>query len=704
MSVLSQRISISSRGTVVLFLFAFGSPAAAQPFLQSFNPFPIVHGPDTLLSPFSGGIDQPVHQFVDIDLDGDYDLMVLDRDKRLTWYRNAGSPAEFIFVLEEIGFQNLETGSWFRFVDIDGDGDADLFANGPSASVMFFRNTGSGGSAAFVKELETVIDTGGVALVSEEISHPAFADPDGDGDLDFFSGNSAGTISYYENIGTASAFEFAFVTDTYQNIQIIGVGGTLNGPEDMKMESRGAEAALLHGAMALSFGDVDGDGDQDLLWGDFYNRSLYFLRNEGTPGAPGYVVADSTFPDEAPVQSDGFNMPSLVDLDADGDLDLVVGNLYPSAAKNTFHFYRNEGNSLVHDFQLESSSLLPSVDVGAASAPVFADIDNDGDRDLLIGSEDGVLTLYERDAGAFVLADTPVLSFPGLFNISPATADLDGDGDVDFIIGDFNGKLRLCIQTDTGFVQAPFSLDDQTFGLNAAPALADVDGDNLADLFVGTGAGRLVYFRNMGTTSQPDFILQSSTYLSIDVGDDARPSLADLDSDGDLDLILGAQDGSLNYYRNDGTPGAPAFQLIPGFFDGVTAVLRSAPAWGDPDGDGDPDLFLGNGKGGIYYYQNMRLSVSVEREVRPEGFMLSQGYPNPFNGIADFGLRIADWGQVELAVYDILGRRVATLMDGLKAPGEYTVQWDSGSTSSGVYFVRMIAGQTVEMRRIVLMR
>lgn len=97
-------------------------------------------------------------------------------------------------------------------------------------------------------------------------------------------------------------------------------------------------------------------------------------------------------------------------------------------------------------------------------------------------------------------------------------------------------------------------------------------------------------------------------------------------------------------------------------------------------------------------------SVEVGISETPGNFRLSQVYPNPFNGIANFGLSIADWSNVTLKVYDMLGRELATIINERKGPGEYTVQWDSGNLPSGVYLARMLAGTHIETRSIVLVR
>lgn len=693
-------VPVAAPGFLVAVLLCAAVTAEAQPFRQALRGITVLQAGDTLRNPFSGGINNPVFQFVDIDADGDLDLFVLDRDRRLTLYRNEGSVGTPAFVLEDIGFQNLDVGGWFKFADIDADGDKDLFSGGESFGVSFFRNTGTSFSPSFTLETSSLRTSAGSVIVADQQSVHTLADIDGDGDLDFFSGNQLGTIAFYRNHGSPTVPQFEFVTDSFQGITIVGV---TRSPVDDEISidalPSSTPGTALHGAMAFDFFDVEGDGDLDIFWGDFFNRSLYFIRNDGTPTVPQMVLADSTFPDEAPVFTDGYNMPALVDIDADGDLDLFIGVLYFGPSLNTFQFYRNDGTPAVHDFVPITQNFLPTIDVGATSVPMFVDIDGDGDRDLLLGSEPGTISILRREDEHLVADSTPLLSLPGLFNLSPAAADLNGDGKVDLIVGDFNGHLRFFLQNDTGFVQAAFSLDGVNFGLNASPLLADITGDQLVDLLVGTGGGQLHLYRNSGSSSFPVFVLESSNYLGIDVGDDARPTIRDMDGDGKGDLVIGNGGGNLLLYRNDGTQTAPSFGLVAGFFDGVSAVMRSAPAFEDVDRDGDPDLFLGNVKGGLYFFENTRGPAPA-----PPYAAIAQNYPNPFSQSSVIRYSVPVLSRTRIDVYDLLGRKVATLVDRMMDPGVHTVEWNARGLVSGVYYVRLHTAGVVVTSRATLVR
>ena len=107
---------------------------------------------------------------------------------------------------------------------------------------------------------------------------------------------------------------------------------------------------------------------------------------------------------------------------------------------------------------------------------------------------------------------------------------------------------------------------------------------------------------------------------------------------------------------------------------------------------GDSGWILHTSNGGV-------TSVADQNGPLPTGFFLDQNYPNPFNGISNFGFRIADLSWVTLRVYDLLGREVATLVDGLRTQGTYAATWDATtqagiSVASGTYFYRIEARQT----------
>ena len=106
----------------------------------------------------------------------------------------------------------------------------------------------------------------------------------------------------------------------------------------------------------------------------------------------------------------------------------------------------------------------------------------------------------------------------------------------------------------------------------------------------------------------------------------------------------------------------------------------------------------------MYPIATTGVAIKTGSDAVPERSALKQNYPNPFNPLTDIGFWIADFGLVKLAVYDLLGREVATLVNEAKQPGTYAVQFDANSLASGVYLYRLQAGSFVDMKKLLLLR
>ncbi len=101
---------------------------------------------------------------------------------------------------------------------------------------------------------------------------------------------------------------------------------------------------------------------------------------------------------------------------------------------------------------------------------------------------------------------------------------------------------------------------------------------------------------------------------------------------------------------------------------------------------------------------SLDLATSVQSIDPPMGFRLEQSYPNPFNSVSTIVVRIPEAGQVSLGVYDLLGRKVATLMDEVMSPGAYSIPWDAGSLPTGMYLYRLEAGGFAAVRKMLLVK
>jgi hypothetical protein len=287
--------------------------------------------------------------------------------------------------------------------------------------------------------------------------------------------------------------------------------------------------------------------------------------------------------------------------------------------------------------------------------------------------------------------------------------DIDGDGDLDIVSGALDGMVYCYIDTGAGYSQNTTMFSGIDVGWRSAPAFAELDNDGDLDMLVGAETGSsMQFYRNTGSNT---FVPDNSYITGVTSTSDGHPTFVDLDRDGDYDLIIGGLSGSLMYYENTGSPSSPSWNRNDAILAGLSVDQDAAPGFADMDGDGKPDAIIGEYNGNFSYYRN-QLPVSVEASnPLPTVCDLKQNYPNPFNPVTTLQFSIVNHaegipsGQLTvLKVYDVLGREVATLVNEVKPPGSYTVQWDASNLASGVYFYRLTSGEFGQTRKLLLLR
>ena len=343
--------------------------------------------------------------------------------------------------------------------------------------------------------------------------------------------------------------------------------------------------------------------------------------------------------------------------------------------------YTFENDSTISFQRIESSS--EGIDVGYASAPVFVDIDRDADEDVFIGSQDGTIIYYENTGSSIKAVFThktgssnPLSSVVVSGAAAPSFVDIDADGDMDLFIGEDDGTISHYVNggssTSPSFSEKTGNdnpLDGADVGYNSKPTFADIDGDGDMDAFMGEYDGTINYYKNTGSSTTAAFTAQADadTLFKSDVGTNSAPAFVDIDKDGDLDVFIGDDNGTIHYYKNDGTNVAHSFSLKVGSDNPLNAVdvgegdnVKATLALVDIDGDGDMELFVGENDGTINHYLNGGTIVNA-------AFTEQTDESNPLNVAASVTeTRTGGWvytdaiKQVQMAFYDTSGGEVET--------------------------------------------
>jgi len=403
-----------------------------------------------------------------------------------------------------------------------------------------------------------------------------------------------------------------------------------------------------HGASAITFIDLDGDGDLDLSWGDYFQQSLYIIWNSSSVASPNecYLNSDETdcnedpvcwwasgidmcyliymnevatqYPPEEPIISAGQNMPTFADLDGDGDEDLyvtVLSGAYGNQLVNNFFYYKNTGSNSNPNYSYITNNYFSTLDIFSNSSPELIDIDNDGDLDLFVANQYDLSETppwvgrihFFRNMGNssspnYVEESTSLLNENMGQMITPEFGDLDGDGDMDLLVGDFNGFIQYFENTSSGS-SLTFTFIENVGGIdlsgNSVPTLGDLDGDGDLDMLIGQLNGSLIFYRNGGSSSAYNF--EAESFDDIQVESNSAPELVDMDNDGDLDLILGSGEGGLFFYWN---ASASNFHFQQSSNLNVPRIgVNIKPTLGNLFNGETLDIITGISTGGLYHIQ-----------------------------------------------------------------------------------------------------
>ncbi len=527
---------------------------------------------------WAGGMELCKPTFVDIDADDDLDMFIGGEDGKISFFRNDGTKDQPRWSFVSDFYDSIGVGEKNApfFADIDDEGDFDLFMGNAEGRIVFYQNDGDSISPLWVRITDNYesIDVGVRSI-------PFFVDIDADSDLDLFIGKKEGSVNFYLNEGMAEAPIWSLVTGSYASIDI-GAGS------------------------APHFADIDNDADFDLFIGEDPGN-INFYRNIGNPDSAEW---DSVTSNYSSINVGRYSFPAFADIDSDSDLDLFVGQ-----EEGKICFYRNHGTPWLPDWGLVTEN-YNFIDFGGYTKPALADIDGDGDFDLFAGEEEGNINFYRNQVTSPIPSWTQVTknyyAIEADDHSHPTFADIDSDNDLDLFVGKDDGQVEFYRNIGSSDSASWMLVSDNYYsidvGTHSSPTFADIDSDFDLDLFIGQKNGKISFYRNEGTPQEPSWTLVSESYNSIEVDEYSVPTFADLDLDGDFDLLIGDTEGSIYLYRNDGTPQVDSFVFITDYYDSIDVGDRSAPVLCDLDSDGDPDLFIGEAEGGVHFHKNLTLN------------------------------------------------------------------------------------------------
>lgn len=292
-----------------------------------------------------------------------YDFWIGNSNGQILWYQqNANAP--LAWQLKSNPFNTIDVGSYASpaRVDYDDNGIWDLVVGNSDGNLQLINNLGIDDAPIF-RPGDILKDVLGDVIDSGNYASPAFTDLDNDGDDDLVIGNGNGQLLYYVNTGSAATSEWT--------------------PQGFIGNSSGS-AYDIGSYSSPFFFDWDHDGDEDIVAGNS-NGNLYLIRNIGSPSSAAWdaptIISDNT----GVIDVGSYAKPLVMDFNADGTLDLLVGN-----SGGVIFRYENISNSSTVIWALKETQLA-KVDVGSYAAPVAFNLDGDIDEDLLIGNSSGLI-------------------------------------------------------------------------------------------------------------------------------------------------------------------------------------------------------------------------------------------------------------------------------------------------------------------------
>lgn len=441
---------------------------------------------------------------LDNDGDGDIDLITDETPSSanpktyLNYYENTGNSSNAILTLEDSIFPSYNVPAHIYpaypeayYLDLNNDNKKDLIvAPGPNnnssqdiQNVLFYQNTSSSGVNNF-NYIKNDLLVGDMIDVGTQ-SKVAFFDVDNDGlkdlilgnkyKMDSSSNNYISTLTYYRNTGSATNPAFTFVTDNFENTLALGLTG-----------------------LTPAFGDLDGDGDEDMILGNSDGSLTLYTNTAGAGNPANFVFNQNNF---SSIDVGHNSSPQIVDVNRDGLPDLLIGE-----ASGNLNYYQNIGTLSTPVFSNSPNTNFGGVNVTKWNA-IFGNsmpllYDNNGSYELLVGSESGYLYHYNNIdgnlSGNFTLLDSVYGNIYEPTSATISATDINGDGTMDIAVGNYAGGVTIYVQTATAVNELTAGNEQLSIVPNPASDVCTIYGTGMqnAALNIYDLTGRLILKKN----------------------------------------------------------------------------------------------------------------------------------------------------------------------------------------------------------------